>query len=131
MNGDHKQYSLRCTSGREGDGLPLLPLFVHGSGNLRVSILPTSHRLEDGAHALGSNVLGGNFALVGVPSVGASGAIFGTTAVSHPITHPATRPLIAPCRLPGLTCLRTGAINTSQRRRSVRRTTNIIASLRF
>lgn len=32
----------------------------------------------------GSNVLGGNFALVGVPSVGASGAIFGTTAVSQP-----------------------------------------------
>ncbi|THH09466.1 hypothetical protein EW145_g1984 [Phellinidium pouzarii] len=28
------------------------------------------------------NVLGGNFALVGVPSVGASGAIFGTVAVS-------------------------------------------------
>lgn len=28
-----------------------------------------------------SNVLGGNFALVGSPSVGASGAIFGTTAV--------------------------------------------------
>ncbi|KZT75109.1 rhomboid-domain-containing protein [Daedalea quercina L-15889] len=28
------------------------------------------------------NVLGGNFALVGVPSVGASGAIFGTTAVA-------------------------------------------------
>lgn len=28
------------------------------------------------------NVLGGNFALVGVPSVGASGAIFGTFAVS-------------------------------------------------
>lgn len=32
-----------------------------------------------------SNVLGGNFALVGVPSVGASGAIFGTTAVSRRI----------------------------------------------
>lgn len=29
-----------------------------------------------------SNVLGGNFALVGSPSVGASGAIFGTVAVS-------------------------------------------------
>lgn len=29
-----------------------------------------------------SNVLGGNFALVGSPSVGASGAIFGTLAVS-------------------------------------------------
>lgn len=29
-----------------------------------------------------SNVLGGNFSLVGVPSVGASGAIFGTVAVS-------------------------------------------------
>jgi hypothetical protein len=29
-----------------------------------------------------SNVLGGNFSLVGVPSVGASGAIFGTIAVS-------------------------------------------------
>lgn len=28
-----------------------------------------------------SNVLGGNFALVGIPSVGASGAIFGTVAV--------------------------------------------------
>jgi len=28
------------------------------------------------------NILGGNFALVGVPSVGASGAIFGTVAVS-------------------------------------------------
>jgi hypothetical protein len=28
------------------------------------------------------NVLGGNFALVGLPSVGASGAIFGTVAVS-------------------------------------------------
>jgi len=27
------------------------------------------------------NVLGGNFSLVGVPSVGASGAIFGTVAV--------------------------------------------------
>lgn len=27
------------------------------------------------------NVLGGNFALVGIPSVGASGAIFGTLAV--------------------------------------------------
>lgn len=27
------------------------------------------------------NVLGGNFALVGAPSVGASGAIFGTIAV--------------------------------------------------
>jgi membrane associated rhomboid family serine protease len=29
------------------------------------------------------NVLGGNFALVGSPSVGASGAIFGTLAVSR------------------------------------------------
>ena len=29
------------------------------------------------------NVLGGNFALVGAPSVGASGAIFGTVAVSE------------------------------------------------
>jgi membrane associated rhomboid family serine protease len=28
------------------------------------------------------NVLGGNFALVGAPSIGASGAIFGTLAVS-------------------------------------------------
>lgn len=28
-----------------------------------------------------SNVFGGNFSLVGVPSVGASGAIFGTVAV--------------------------------------------------
>ena len=28
-----------------------------------------------------SNVLGGNFALVGLPSVGASGAIFGTVGV--------------------------------------------------
>ena len=28
-----------------------------------------------------SNVLGGNFSLVGVPSLGASGAIFGTAAV--------------------------------------------------
>ena len=28
-----------------------------------------------------SNVLGGNFSLVGAPSVGASGAIFGTIAV--------------------------------------------------
>jgi membrane associated rhomboid family serine protease len=28
------------------------------------------------------NVLGGNFALVGSPSIGASGAIFGTVAVS-------------------------------------------------
>jgi membrane associated rhomboid family serine protease len=28
------------------------------------------------------NVLGGNFSLVGVPSVGASGAIFGTIAVT-------------------------------------------------
>lgn len=27
------------------------------------------------------NVLGGNFALVGIPSVGASGAVFGTIAV--------------------------------------------------
>lgn len=27
------------------------------------------------------NVLGGNFALVGLPSIGASGAIFGTVAV--------------------------------------------------
>lgn len=27
------------------------------------------------------NVLGGNFSLVGVPSIGASGAIFGTVAV--------------------------------------------------
>ena len=34
---------------------------------------------------LNSNVLGGNFALVGVPSVGASGAIFGTTAVGHSV----------------------------------------------
>jgi len=31
------------------------------------------------------NVLGGNFSLVGIPSVGASGAIFGTVAVrGHP-----------------------------------------------
>jgi len=30
-----------------------------------------------------SNVLGGNFARAGVPSVGASGAIFGTVAVSR------------------------------------------------
>jgi hypothetical protein len=29
-----------------------------------------------------SNVLGGNFSLVGAPSVGASGAIFGTIAVT-------------------------------------------------
>jgi len=28
------------------------------------------------------NVLGGNFSLVGIPSVGASGAIFGTIAVT-------------------------------------------------
>lgn len=31
------------------------------------------------------NVLGGNFSLVGVPSVGASGAIFGTLAVRSAI----------------------------------------------
>jgi membrane associated rhomboid family serine protease len=31
------------------------------------------------------NVLGGNFALVGAPSVGASGAIFGTLAVSSSV----------------------------------------------
>lgn len=29
------------------------------------------------------NVLGANFALVGMPSIGASGAIFGTVAVSY------------------------------------------------
>ena len=34
-----------------------------------------------------SNVLGGNFALVGVPSVGASGAIFGTVAVCDFLSH--------------------------------------------
>lgn len=34
-----------------------------------------------------SNVLGGNFSLVGVPSVGASGAIFGTLAVRSGTTH--------------------------------------------
>ncbi|KZT05852.1 rhomboid-domain-containing protein [Laetiporus sulphureus 93-53] len=34
------------------------------------------------ASGIFGNVLGGNFALVGVPSVGASGAIFGTTAVA-------------------------------------------------
>jgi len=39
---------------------------------------PISHR----------NVLGGNFSLVGVPSVGASGAIFGTLAVSFYLTRP-------------------------------------------
>lgn len=33
-------------------------------------------------HILPSNVLGGNFSRVGVPSLGASGAIFGTIAVS-------------------------------------------------
>ncbi len=32
--------------------------------------------------AMCRNVLGGNFSLVGAPSVGASGAIFGTVAVS-------------------------------------------------
>lgn len=32
---------------------------------------------------LGSNVLGGNFSLVGIPSVGASGAIFSSVAVCH------------------------------------------------
>jgi membrane associated rhomboid family serine protease len=31
------------------------------------------------------NVLGGNFSLVGAPSIGASGAIFGTLAVSSHI----------------------------------------------
>ncbi|KAH9947152.1 rhomboid-domain-containing protein [Amylocystis lapponica] len=34
------------------------------------------------ASGIFGNVLGGNFALVGVPSVGASGAIFGTTAIA-------------------------------------------------
>ena len=34
-------------------------------------------------HVSRSNVLGGNFSLVGSPSVGASGAIFGTVAVGH------------------------------------------------
>lgn len=37
------------------------------------------------------NVLGGNFSLVGVPSVGASGAIFGTVAVSLPEPCQTTR----------------------------------------
>jgi membrane associated rhomboid family serine protease len=37
------------------------------------------HRIET---ELFSNVLGANFALVGRPSVGASGAIFGTVAVT-------------------------------------------------
>jgi hypothetical protein len=38
------------------------------------------------------NVLGGNFALVGAPSVGASGAIFGTIAVCAPYCLTCNRP---------------------------------------
>ena len=52
------------------------------------------------------NILGGNFALVGAPSVGASGAIFGTLAVSPSSTCMAYR-LIYPRSL-GWTCSPTG-----------------------
>lgn len=46
------------------------------------------------------NVLGGNFALLGSPSVGASGAIFGTIAVGYAnvVRSFGTEP---PCRLHG------------------------------
>ena len=50
----------------------------------QVSLGKWSHRYGNGiSYYLRSNILGGNFALVGVPSVGASGAIFGTVAVSY------------------------------------------------
>ena len=57
-----------------------------------------------------SNVLGGNFARPGVPSVGASGAIFGTFAVSSSFNlKPFARLLkLAANRWNGLICLPIG-----------------------
>lgn len=64
-------------------------------------------------NAFGRNVLGGNFSLVGVPSVGASGAIFGTVAVRVylPFAFETLKIDLLGSRSPGLTCLLTGSIN--------------------
>ena len=70
------------SAGRAGDGLWGLLDPVYGCWDIRVrrgvislleyfSLIILGHR----------NALGGNFSLVGAPSVGASGAIFGTVAV--------------------------------------------------
>lgn len=45
---------------------------------------PQSLTVEGADERMQRNVLGGNFARPGVPSVGASGAIFGMLAVSGP-----------------------------------------------
>lgn len=61
------------------------------------------------------NVLGGNFALVAAPSVGASGAIFGTVAVIFKAKCIENIFLIGDsCRLLGSIYSRTGSISTGQ-----------------
>jgi hypothetical protein len=50
------------------------------------------------------NVLGGNFALVGAPSVGASGAIFGTLAVSPSVVSVRAAPTFPVGHMGGLVC---------------------------
>lgn len=67
-----------CVSDRERDGIWWLLHIVFRSGDIRVSEITWPLYM---CLLFLSNVLGGNFSLVGVPSVGASGAIFGTLAV--------------------------------------------------
>lgn len=71
--------------GRERDGLcRLLPTLLCRR-DIRVSgYCAHESCVQSGSrfHPVRSNILGGNFSLVGVPSVGASGAIFGTVAVA-------------------------------------------------
>ncbi|KAF5375122.1 hypothetical protein D9758_000362 [Tetrapyrgos nigripes] len=92
-----------CGFGGFGDGEPnqwfrfIVPIFLHaGFVHLLLNMLAQLSIAAQIEREMGSggfiityfaagifgNVLGGNFALVGVPSVGASGAIFGTVAVT-------------------------------------------------
>lgn len=65
---------------RKRDGLHRIFHHVHGCWYLWVGLRSSAAvllELTDDRR----NVLGGNFSLVGIPSVGASGAIFGTLGV--------------------------------------------------
>ena len=73
---------------RERNGVQWLLYHIFRGRDFRVSAtryLVTSMFTD----MLPSNVLGGNFALVGLPSTGASGAIFGTLAVDKILTFTA------------------------------------------
>jgi hypothetical protein len=98
---------------RKGNGIRGIHYYLHGRWYIRVRLARPS--LNSGSdERTQSNVLGGNFARPGIPSVGASGAIFGMFAVGDPFnSRSSARPLtFAGNRWNGLICSLIGGSST-------------------